>query len=139
MFFLCLKIDFYNYIFYNFRHLIFFTTKYKHFCFTHILFKMLSSPLDKHGNALQRPAVCGKYGLGGSVLDSVNMVIHKEHIFDQIPIYKSIVYSVSQSYANSFWGGVVLDTFNNSSREEDNILDLTYQRQISSYFYYDDF
>ena len=35
-------------------------------------------------------------------------------------------YSVSQSYANSFWGDVVLDTFNNVSRDEDNILDQIY-------------
>ena len=32
-------------------------------------------------------------------------------------------YSVTQSFANSFGGDVVLDTFNNVSRDEDNILD----------------
>ena len=35
-------------------------------------------------------------------------------------------YSVTQSYANSFWGDVVLDTFNNVSMDEDNILDQIY-------------
>ena len=41
-----------------------------------------------------------------------------------------MIYSVTQSYANSFWGYVVLDTFNNESRDEDNILDQIY---ISKY------
>ena len=31
-------------------------------------------------------------------------------------------YSVTQSYVNSFWWDVVLDTFNNVFRDEDNIL-----------------
>ena len=48
-------------------------------------------------------------------------------------------YSVMQSYANSFWGDVVLDTFNNVSRDEDNILDKIYIKQICPDFYYDDF
>ena len=44
------------------------------------------------------------------------------------------VYSVTQSYANSFWGDVVLDTFNNVSRDEDNILDQIYKKQICPNF-----
>ena len=47
--------------------------------------------------------------------------------------------SVTQSYANSFWGDVVLDTFNNVSRYKDNILDQMYNRQTCPDFYYDDF
>ena len=35
-------------------------------------------------------------------------------------------HSVTQSYAKSFLGYVVLDTFNNVSRDEDNILDQIY-------------
>ena len=49
------------------------------------------------------------------------------------------LYSVTQSYANSFCGDVVLDTFNNVSRDEDNILDQIYIKQICPDFYYDDF
>ena len=49
------------------------------------------------------------------------------------------VYSVTQSYANSFLRDVVLDTFNNVSRDEDNILDQIYIRQICLEFYYEDF
>ena len=37
-----------------------------------------------------------------------------------------------------FWGDVVLDTFNNVSRDEDNILDQIYVKQIFSDFYYED-
>ena len=33
-----------------------------------------------------------------------------------------MMYSVTQSYANSFWGDVVLDSFKNVSRDADNIL-----------------
>ena len=44
---------------------------------------------------------------------------------------------LQQSYGNSFGGDVVLDTFNNVSRDEDNILDQKYQKQICSDFYYD--
>ena len=43
-------------------------------------------------------------------------------------------YSVMQSYANSFRGDVVLGTFNNVSRDEDNILNQIYIRQICSDF-----
>ena len=43
-----------------------------------------------------------------------------------------------QSYANSFWGYVVLDTFNNVSRDEENILDQIYIKQMCSDFYYED-
>ena len=48
-------------------------------------------------------------------------------------------YSVTQSFANSFWGYVVLDSFNNVSRDEDNILDQIYIKQICPDFYHDDF
>ena len=34
--------------------------------------------------------------------------------------------SFTQSYVNSLWGDVVLDTFNNVSRDEDNILNHIY-------------
>ena len=37
-----------------------------------------------------------------------------------------------------FLGDVVLDTFNNVSRDEDNILDQIYMKQICPDFYYDD-
>ena len=50
-----------------------------------------------------------------------------------------LLYSVTQSYANSFWGVVVLDTFNNVSRDEANILDQIYIKQICPDYYYDDF
>ena len=49
-----------------------------------------------------------------------------------------ILYSVTQSNANSFWGYVVLDTSNNVSRDEDNILDQIYRKQMCSEFYYED-
>ena len=41
-----------------------------------------------------------------------------------------ICYSVTQSYVNSFWGYVVLDTSNNVFRDEYNILDQIYIKQI---------
>ena len=37
-----------------------------------------------------------------------------------------------------FWEDVVLDSFNNASRDEDNILDQIYKKQICSDFYYED-
>ena len=46
-------------------------------------------------------------------------------------------YSVTQSYQNSFWGDVVLDTFHNVSRDEDNILAQIYIKKIFSNFYYE--
>ena len=49
-----------------------------------------------------------------------------------------VQYSVTQSYANSFLGYVVLNTFNNVSRDEDNILDQIYMQQIYSVYYYED-
>ena len=49
------------------------------------------------------------------------------------------MHSVTQSYANSFWGDVVLDSFNNVYRDEDNILDQIYVKQIRPDFYSDDF
>ena len=48
------------------------------------------------------------------------------------------VYSVMQSYANSFLGDVVLDTFKKVSRDADNILDQIYIKQTCSDFYYED-
>ena len=39
--------------------------------------------------------------------------------------FKIYIYSVTQSYANSFRGDV-LDSFNNVTRDEDNILDQIY-------------
>ena len=48
------------------------------------------------------------------------------------------IYSVTQSYANIFWGDVVLDRFNNVSRDEDSILDQIYIKQMCSDFYYED-
>ena len=47
-------------------------------------------------------------------------------------------YSVTQSYANSFLDYVVLDTFNNVSRDKENILDQIYIQQIFPDFYYGD-
>ena len=47
-------------------------------------------------------------------------------------------YSVTQSLANSFWGYVVLDSFINVSRDEDNILDQIYIEQMCSDFSHED-
>ena len=49
------------------------------------------------------------------------------------------IYSVTQSYANSFWGDVVLDNFNNVSRDEDNMLGQIYIDQICLNFNYHDY
>ena len=49
--------------------------------------------------------------------------------------YPQTNYSVTQSYANNFWGDVVLDNFNNVSRDANNILDQIYTKQICSDFY----
>ena len=48
-------------------------------------------------------------------------------------------YSVTQSYKDILLGDVVFDTFNIVSRDEDNILDQIYIKQICRDFYYDDF
>ena len=48
-------------------------------------------------------------------------------------------YSVTQSLSNSLLGDVVLDSFNKVNRAKDSILDQTYQMQICSDFYYDEF
>ena len=48
------------------------------------------------------------------------------------------MYSVTQSLCNSLLEDVVLDSFNTVYRDEDIILDQTYQKQICSYFYYND-
>ena len=57
----------------------------------------------------------------------------------KVIILYDINYRVTQSLANSFRGYVVLDTFNNVSRDEDNILDQIYIKLICPDFYYDDF
>ena len=44
-------------------------------------------------------------------------------------------YSVMQSEGKSYCGDVVLDSFNNVPREEDNILEQIYRNKIFSYFY----
>ena len=56
-----------------------------------------------------------------------------------VDLVETTLYIVTQSYANSFWGDVVLDTFNNVYRDEDNILDQIYRKQICPNLYYDDF
>ena len=57
-----------------------------------------------------------------------------------LAILTSELFAALQRYAiiiELFWGDVVFDSFNNASRDEDNIL---YQlEQICSDFYYDDF
>ena len=50
-----------------------------------------------------------------------------EHFFNKLLYY---LYSVTKSYANSFWGDVVLDTLNNVSRDEDNILNQIYKANM---------
>ena len=40
------------------------------------------------------------------------------------------MYSITQSLCNSFLGDVVLENFNTVYRDEDRILDQTYQKQI---------
>ena len=50
------------------------------------------------------------------------------------PFLEERIYSVTQSYVNSFGGYVVLDTFNNVSRDEDNILDKIYIKQCARTF-----
>ena len=47
-------------------------------------------------------------------------------------------YSVTQSFANSLLGYVVLDSFDKVYRDEDSILDQTYQKQAFSDFNYKD-
>ena len=46
---------------------------------------------------------------------------------------------LNNSYVNSILGDVVLDSFNKVYRDEENILDQTYPKQICSDFWYDDF
>ena len=48
-------------------------------------------------------------------------------------------YRVTQSWSNSFWGDVVLDNFENAFKDEGNILDQTYIKQINSDVYRDYF
>ena len=54
-------------------------------------------------------------------------------------IIQKLRYSVTQTFANSFGGYVVLDTFNNVAKDEDNIIDQIYVKQICPAFYHDDF
>ena len=54
-----------------------------------------------------------------------------------LQIYRS--YSVMQSDGNSFWGDVVLDSFNKASRDEDNIVEKKYINKKCLDFYYGDF
>ena len=49
-----------------------------------------------------------------------------------------MLYSVTQSYANSFLGYVVLNTSNNVSRDEDKILDQIFIKRMCLEFYYED-
>ena len=44
-------------------------------------------------------------------------------------------YSVTQSFANSFLGYFVLDSFNNVSRDEDNIFDQIYKVNMFGIFF----
>ena len=47
------------------------------------------------------------------------------------PVFYAVhVYSLMQSYSNSFWENVVVDGFNNASWDEDDILDQMYHKQI---------
>ena len=66
---------------------------------------------------------------------TIRLFLHPQTKF----VHARGLYSVTQSYAYSFWGDVVLDTFNNVSREEYNIWDQIYKEQICPDFYYDDF
>ena len=52
-------------------------------------------------------------------------------------ILPPVIYSVTQSQSNSFWGDDVLDSFKMVYKDEESILDQTYEKQISSNFYYD--
>ena len=51
---------------------------------------------------------------------------------------QTIVYSVMQSDGNSISGEVVLDSFNISYRDDDNIFDKMWEKQISWDFFYED-
>ena len=44
-----------------------------------------------------------------------------------------------QSDGNNFCGDVVLDSFNLAYKDQDNILDKIYEKQIFSVLYYKDF
>ena len=49
-----------------------------------------------------------------------------------------LIYSVTQSKSTSFSGYDVLNSINMVYRDQDSILDQTYQNQIFSDFYYED-
>ena len=54
--------------------------------------------------------------------------------FDHTPFLDNDIYSVMQSDKNRFCGDVVLDSFNIAYKDEDNILDQIYKKQIGSKF-----
>ena len=45
-------------------------------------------------------------------------------------VYICTLYRVMQSHSNNFLGDVVLNSFNNASRDEDNIVDQIYKSVI---------
>ena len=66
-----------------------------------------------------------------------NILFLKENsIYEPSQIWE--FYIVTQSYADSFRGDVVLDSFNNVSRDEYNILYQIYVKQMCSDFSYED-
>ena len=67
------------------------------------------------------------------LFDLIASTLHTQGLFQRY------IYSVTQSYANSFWGYVVLDSFKNVSRNGENILDQIYKKQMCSDFYHEDF
>ena len=65
--------------------------------------------------------------------DPIEHLVHIEVIWTLGRVLNpAIIYSVTQSYTNSFLGYVVLDSFNMVYRDEDSILDKIYQ---SKYFW----
>ena len=50
-----------------------------------------------------------------------------------------LFHTAFRNRTNSFWGDVVLDSFRNTSRDKDSILDQIYLKQICSEFYYKEF
>ena len=56
-----------------------------------------------------------------------------------ISVISNDKYSVMQSDGNSFFGDVVLDSFNKEYRDKDSILDQKYEKWIFWDLYYEDF
>ena len=50
-----------------------------------------------------------------------------------------LVYTAIRNHMGLVFAEIFADTFNNVSRDEDNILDQKYLKQICTDFYYDDF